>query len=101
MIAKTPSYFWIVPAICLLIALLHLPYGYYMLLRLVVCGAAAWLAYACSKDGSKGWMGVFILTGIIFNPIIPVTFARGIWAAIDIVGAGVFYLHLRQSRMAH
>lgn len=98
MIARTPSFVWIAPAICLLAALLPLPYGYYMLLRPVVCGAAAWLAFACGKDGHKGWMGAFIVMALVFNPITPVSFARGVWSLIDVAGVVVFYAHLRHSR---
>jgi hypothetical protein len=36
---------WLVPAAMLPLALFQLPYGYYTLLRLVVCISAAMIAY--------------------------------------------------------
>jgi len=36
---------WLIPATMLVLALLQLPYGYYTLLRLVVCLTAAIIAF--------------------------------------------------------
>ena len=55
--ALLPAAVWLVPAAMLLVALADLPYGFYTLLRLVVCGAAVLLAfheYDLRGDAS-GW----------------------------------------------
>lgn len=79
------------PAVMCLLALLPLPYGYYTLLRIVVCGAGAFGAYkAFEKPETQVW--AFALGGlaILFNPIIPIHLTREIWAPIDIAAAAVF-----------
>lgn len=85
---------WIVPAAMLLLAVLPLPYGYYTLLRLAVCGLAGYLAWAhATREGTDAW--VFALGGIavLFNPIIPVHLTREIWAFIDVATAVAFGAH--------
>ena len=42
---EVTPFVWAIPAAMLIIALAPLPYGYYTLLRIVVCGASAFLAW--------------------------------------------------------
>lgn len=73
------------------IALVELPYGYYMLLRLVVCAAAvviAWKRFA--GNSSSVWGVIFAGVALLFNPILPVHFSRELWAVLDSVTAAVF-----------
>ena len=60
------------------------PYGYYTLLRFIVCGVTAygaWFAYQLDK---KGWVWCLGIIAILFNPIFPVHMDRGTWAIVDI-----------------
>ena len=85
---------WIICVIMLLVALAPLPYGYYTLLRIVVCAATGYLAWShASKLGLDAW--VFTLGGIavLFNPIIPVHLEREVWAFIDVAAAVVIGAH--------
>jgi hypothetical protein len=86
---------WIVPAGMLLVALAPLPYGYYTLLRFVVCVAAAFLAWKhyASAHGIGAWTVGLGLMAILFNPLVPVYLSRGAWAPIDIGAAIVFGAH--------
>ena len=77
----------------LLLAAFPLPYGYYRLLRLVVCPAAAWVAYRAWKAQPRqdGYAVAFGLVAVLFNPFSLVFFGKGLWALIDIGVAYFFY----------
>lgn len=63
------------------------PYGYYTLLRLVVCATALYLAFIAYEAKSVGWAIALALTGVLFNPILPVRMRRADWQPFDIVAA--------------
>lgn len=76
----------LLPAGMLLFAILPLPYGYYTLLRLVVCGCS--IVYAI-----VGWhflKPIAILSGILallFNPLIPIYLDKEAWIIINVIAA--------------
>lgn len=76
----------------LLLAGLDWPYGYYTLLRLVVCAAACWIAFVSFKsEPAIRWVGwPFTLIALLFNPLVPVHLDREVWRIIDFVVAAVF-----------
>lgn len=92
---RAPIALWLVPAAMLLVALLPLPYGYYTLLRLVVCICAAVIAYLTfvQEDRLGIWAPAFAFVAILFNPIVPVYLDRQTWIVIDLIVAGVFATH--------
>lgn len=91
---KLPVWLWIVPAVMALIALAPLPYDYYTLLRIVVSGAAALIAWREAQSGTtRAWFWVFVATAIVFNPFIPIHLSRDIWFYIDLAIAGVFVVY--------
>ncbi len=76
--------------VMLLLALADWPYGYYTLLRFVVCGSAAFVAYL-GYSAKKRWIAwTFGIIAVLFNPIIKVHFDRDIWSFLDIIVAIVF-----------
>jgi hypothetical protein len=80
-----------IAAVMLLVALAPWPYGYYQLLRFVVCGAAgytAFIAYSWEKMWAV-WLFGFI--AVLFNPLIPIYLSREIWQPIDVI-CGVIFL---------
>jgi hypothetical protein len=79
----------IVAGLMLVGALFALPYGYYQLLRLVVCAVAAYGAWLAAQGESVGWTVGLGLLALLFNPVVPVYLDRGTWAVIDVVSAGV------------
>ena len=83
----------IIPILFLIIAVLFngLPYGFFTLLRLIVCISALYLAWTI-RGGGKHWVAaVFLVIAILFNPIIPVHLTREIWLYID-VAVGLFLI---------
>ncbi len=94
---RIPRIVWLICALLLVAAVLRLPYGYYNLLRIVICGAAALIAVAClTEDTQRGmaWTATFILIVVLFNPILPIRLHRSIWFYLDLMAAGVFTAHL-------
>lgn len=75
----------------LFLAAAPLPYGFYMLLRLVATVVFIWAAIASSERKHSSLPWVFGFIAILFNPIVKFPFPKEAWAAID-VGAGLLLL---------
>ncbi len=60
------------------------PYGYYLLLRIVICGICAFLAYRALKIGNDKWAWILGVTAVIYNPIFPIHLTREIWSVVNI-----------------
>ena len=66
-----------------------LPYAYFQIMRLVVCGAACFGAFTLKQR--QAWMWTMIIVAVLFNPVLPVRLDRGTWQAIDLL-TGIFFL---------
>lgn len=75
----------VVGMLCL--ALLPLPYGYYMLLRLVACVGFAWVAFSHFRSGAMGWATATGVLALLYNPLLPVYLTRELWILINIGSA--------------
>lgn len=79
-------------AAMLFLGALPLPYGYYMLLRIIACGA---FAYACliayrMRGGILPW--AYGLLAVVFNPLIPIRLSKGTWMVVDIIAGATLIL---------
>jgi uncharacterized membrane protein len=65
------------------------PYGYFTLMRIVVCLVASYCAVLAYEQEKLPW--VYILGGVavLFNPIIPFHMTRESWKVVDIAMAVV------------
>lgn len=68
-----------------------LPYGYYMLLRLVACGVFAFAAFIAFDRKHKVLPWVYGFMALVFNPIIKIHFPKEMWAVVDIA-SGILLL---------
>lgn len=93
---------WLVPAAMLLIAVAPLPYGYYNLLRIAVCGCCAYLSLKYHEhEGLSPWVCVLAGLALLFNPIVPIHMTKEAWVIFDLSAAGLIALHwLKRGRMA-
>jgi len=66
------------------------PYGYYGLLRWVVCAAAVFTAYYGSAWQRYGAAWLFGFLAILFNPLEPIHLSRPTWQLIDVLAALAF-----------
>jgi hypothetical protein len=63
-----------------------------MLLRFVVCVAAALLALDIYRraDEITLWCAVFVALAIVFNPLVPLHLTRAVRGVLDLAGAAFF-----------
>ena len=80
-----------ISAAMLFLGSIPLPYGYYMLLRLVACGVFAYAAFVSyiRKNQTLPW--VYGLLAVLFNPLIKIHLPKEVWMVVD-VGAGILLL---------
>lgn len=74
------------PAGMLLLAVLPLPYGYYILLRWIVCGSGVIFAIA-GWHFLKPLAVLSSLQAILFNPLVPVYLNKEAWSVVDLAAA--------------
>lgn len=79
----------------LFLAVLPLPYGYYMLLRLVTTIVFAWAAFISYEKSHPTMPWLYGLVALLFNPLIPIHLDKELWMVIDI-GIGIFLLTTKQ-----
>jgi len=70
------------------------PYGFYMLLRLVICSVALYVGIALKNHASLSKHFIpLVLLAVLFNPLIPVSLTRVIWLPVNL-GVAVYFLTL-------
>ena len=74
-------------------ALADNPYGYYQFLRVAIFIVGIILAYRAydQKQEINIWVVLYVLTAILFNPLVPIYMAKDSWAFFNIA-TGLFYL---------
>ena len=78
----------------LAIALLDLPYGYYVLLRLVVCGVCIYLAVDAAGNGKSEWAWLLGGCAVLYNPIIKFPLGREIWPFVNLATIALLGVHI-------
>lgn len=68
------------------------PYGYYVILRWVICGISIINIIGFSKSKLMRWALVFGTLAFLFNPIFPVYLNKSSWVVIDLISAIIFFL---------
>lgn len=77
----------------LLLALADMPMGFYTFLRIIVTIGAVTVVIKEFENGFTMWILIFLLIGVLFNPIIPVYLQdKGTWMPIDIICAVIFFI---------
>lgn len=95
-VTATSRAVWIVPAVLLVIAIGDWPYGNYQIVRFVVCGACAYLAYVeyQTNRAASVWGIAFGAIALLFNPIAPIHLNKDIWRWLDGSAAVALIAHL-------
>lgn len=84
----------VITGVMLLLAIGDLPYSYYQLLRLVVCGASIFLIWYFIKSKIE-WLGwAFIIPAILFNPLFPIYMDKSTWKLLDLLFGVLFLVSL-------
>jgi hypothetical protein len=67
-----------------------MPYGYYMLVRVLAMTGFSILAYYMHKEERDLEMIIYICLAILFQPIVKIPLGRVLWNIVDvIVGLGL------------
>lgn len=69
----------------LIFAFLKLPYGYYIILRLVSAATMLFGIVLAVKKQNYYWMACFGLLFVIYNPILALHLGRTIWQIVNIL----------------
>lgn len=77
----------IISIVLLLIATLiqGVPYGFYELLRIIVCGTASYLAYQAIIKDFKAVAWVSAVLAIVFNPVISLHLTKEWWIILNVI----------------
>src|SRR3990167_2561859 len=78
----------------MLLALGNHPYSYYQFLRWATAICSFYLAYMAYTHKQSGWMWVFIVIGILFNPITPFYLNRETWQFFNMTVAVIYFVSL-------
>lgn len=85
--------FWIAPIIIMAIGFLPMPYGYYNLSRLVVCGCSIFYAFNSYKRKEVLFVWIFGFFAVLYNPIIPIhLYDKEIWMVVNVITGVLFFL---------
>jgi len=85
----------IVVMILLFIAIFPIEeYGYYILLRWIVCLTAIYIAYFSYETEKIYWSWTMGIIALIFNPLIPFHLGKDIWIVLDFIVAIVFGINI-------
>jgi len=81
----------IIAILMLFWALVDNPYGYYQILRWVICGLTGYSAYLAYENNKNTWTWIFGIITVLFNPIAPIHLNRELWSIIDIIVATIIF----------
>lgn len=81
-------------AVILLLCLLDMPYGYYQFVRFFSFVLSGYFAYVAYNHKKTVLLLIFIIAGLLFNPIIKTPLGKEIWQMVDIGYAGFLIIVL-------
>ncbi len=84
---------------CVIAMMPGLPYEYFTLLRVLVCGAAAFSAFHLFERKLEGLAWACVVIAVLFNPFVKIHLGRDVWWLADGVASvimGVSAARLRQ-----
>src|SRR5271166_2507194 len=60
------------------------PYGFYMVLRLVITVGAVYWAWRVYKAGLRAWTWIIVAVALLLNTFLPIRMQRAKWQPIDL-----------------
>ncbi|MGL4399944.1 MAG: DUF6804 family protein [Luteolibacter sp.] len=86
-----PNWVLLAAALFAFVAIADLPYGFYQLLRWVVCAVAVASAIQLHRTNRQGWVWALGGIAVLFNPLMTVGFDKATWRIFD-GAAGIAFL---------
>jgi len=74
------------------------PYGYYSVMRWIVCAIFIFLAVKSHEQSRSAWIWVWAVTAGIYNPVVPVHATRGFWSVVNVITIAVIIFSLFSNR---
>ena len=74
--------------------------GYAILLQFVICGSAVLVAFEAARSGKHLWTIAFAGFAVLFNPVVAVSFSRGVFLGMSVLCFTLFLASLRFLRTA-
>jgi hypothetical protein len=85
-------------AVLLILCWLPMPYEYYIIVRWAVMIAMIAFAFGDNKEKSFLKYVLYVLIGVLFNPIIIIELPRLSWNIIDLIIAALLLISVRTSK---
>ena len=84
----------------LVVAMFPIPfYGYYILLKLVVCGGFGYLATTAYSRGERGgWLWLLGGIAVLYNPIVRLPMGREIWTFANLATIAVLVVSMKRAK---
>jgi hypothetical protein len=85
----------VLSTIFVMLGLVRLPYGFFMLLRIVLCITAAIGVKRAREAQKNNWVWVYGILAVLYNPILPVHLGdKGVWVVVNIATVVIFWVGL-------
>jgi len=81
---RTNNILWLVVIVVAVALIPSLSYGYYSVMRWVVCASCGWLALMSYRNGHEQWAWCWGVIAGIYNPIFPVHANREVWSVVNV-----------------
>lgn len=78
---------YIILALLLLLCLAPMPYGYFMIVRLLAMVFFAYFAYRFFTADMESLAIVFVSLALLFQPFLKIALGRQMWNVVDVVVA--------------
>lgn len=75
-------------------------YGYYQILRWVVCGLTGYSAYSAYEHSKNAWTWTFGIIAVLFNPLAPIHLNRELWLVLDIIVAAIIFISIYRFKLS-
>ena len=89
----------VIAAVAVALGFADLPYGYYMLLRLFLCGVSLFFMFGARlvlEDWHRWVLGGF---AVLYNPVLPVRIGdKGIWEVLNVATVILFWFMSRRPK---
>lgn len=74
------------------------PYGYYIIMRVIVCAEYSYLCVLAIRAKETNWAWILGVLAFTYNPILPLHLNRGLWSVINILSILLTIIHIRKHR---
>ena len=89
----------VISSLAAVLALAPMPWGYYALLRIMLCLTACVGFAAARKAEETTWMWVYGVIAVVYNPLLPVALgSKPLWAALNLATLIVLWSGVQRFR---